>query len=51
VQTKQIAPTILRALGIPSIALQGARIEKTLFLPGLFLELDPKLAVRYLLNP
>ena len=50
VQTKQIAPSILRALGIASTALEAVQIEKTRVLPGLFLELDPRLKVRYLLS-
>ena len=50
VQTKQIAPSILRALAIASTALQAVQIEKTRVLPGLFLEVDPKLKVRYLLS-
>ena len=50
VRTKQIAPTILRALGIASTQLQAVQIEHTRVLPGLFLELDPRLKVRYLLS-
>jgi len=36
VETAQIAPTILRALGIDPQALEAIRIEKTPVLPGLF---------------
>jgi type I phosphodiesterase/nucleotide pyrophosphatase len=50
VRTKQIAPTILRALGIASTQLQAVQIEHTRVLPGLFLELDPRLKVGYLLS-
>ena len=50
VRTKQIAPTILRALGIASTQLQAVQIEHTRVLPGLFLELDPRLKVRFLLS-
>jgi len=35
VETTQIAPTILRMLGMPPDALQAGRIEHTLVLPGL----------------
>jgi hypothetical protein len=35
VQTSQIAPSILRALGLNPFSLDAVRIEKTPFLPGL----------------
>lgn len=38
VETTQIAPTILTALGIDPQGLQAVRMEKTCTLPGLFLE-------------
>jgi arylsulfatase A-like enzyme len=38
VETAQIAPTILRALGIDPQGLQAVRMERTGTLPGLFLE-------------
>ncbi|MGI0133829.1 MAG: alkaline phosphatase family protein, partial [Candidatus Micrarchaeaceae archaeon] len=36
VQTSQIAPTILKLLGLDPQALEAVRIEKTEVLPGLF---------------
>ena len=51
VRTKQIAPTILRALGLDTTQLQAVQIEHTRVLPDLFLELDPRLKVRSLVNP
>lgn len=38
VTTMQIAPSILRALGIKPWELQAVQIEKTTVLPGLFFE-------------
>jgi len=38
VETTQIAPTILRALGLEPGTLQAVQIEKTGVLPGLFVE-------------
>jgi hypothetical protein len=35
VQTTQVAPTILRALGLDPSALQAVRLERTAVLPGL----------------
>jgi arylsulfatase A-like enzyme len=40
VQTMQIAPTILRVLGLNPAVLQGAALEHTRVLPGLGLEKD-----------
>jgi predicted AlkP superfamily pyrophosphatase or phosphodiesterase len=43
VQTTQVAPTILKALGLDPHALKSVQIEKTPFLPGL--RFDPTLAL------
>jgi arylsulfatase A-like enzyme len=40
VQTAQIAPTILKALGLDPQALQAVRIERTQSLPGVHFELE-----------
>ena len=44
VTTTQIAPTILRALGIPTRSLQAVKLEKTQVLPELDL---PEIERRY----
>jgi len=41
VQTMQVAPTLLKALGLDPQALQAVRIERTAVLPGLGLETTP----------
>jgi hypothetical protein len=42
VATSQVAPTILRALGLDPLALRSVRLEKTRVLPGLALEENEK---------
>ena len=51
VRTKQIAPSILRALGLNTTLLQAVQIEHTRVLPDLFVETDPRLLIRSLVNP
>jgi len=48
VLTKQIAPSILQALGLDPHALEAVQMEKTPVLPGLFREL--RLHLRLLLT-